>query len=155
FRRQRDEINRHHADNWTRLVGQWKEGCDRFLAECRAIDEEAGRWFPPWDASTWQSWQLPTEVPLGLRLGRFDVRLEDIPHGVPREKHLQRPDFAGIDFPLLLPFPERASLLLTAQDDGKAVAVEVLQALLLRCWTGLPAGTARCTIIDPVGRGEN
>ena len=25
----------------------------------------------------------------------------------------------------------------------------------MRCWTALPAGKARCTIIDPVGRGEN
>ncbi len=38
---------------------------------------------------------------------------------------------------------------------AKRQALRSLQALLLRCWTALPAGKARCTIIDPVGRGEN
>jgi hypothetical protein len=155
FKRLRDEVNRRHADDWTRLVALWKEGCDKFLAESRAVDEECRRWFPPWHDPAWRHWQLPSEVPLGLSLGRFDIRLEDIPHGVPQEHHLQRPNLANIHFPILLPFPERASLLLKAYDDGKARALRCLQALLLRCWTALPAGAARCTIIDPVGRGEN
>ena len=68
---------------------------------------------------------------------------------------MQRPNLGNVCFPILLPFPERASLLFRAHDDGKARALESLQALLMRCWTALPAGAARCTIIDPVGRGEN
>src|SRR5207253_3768249 len=43
----------------------------------------------------------------------------------------------------------------TSSDEGKARAIQALQALLLRCWTGLPPGKVRCTVIDPVGRGEN
>jgi hypothetical protein len=155
FKRQREDINRHHADDWTRLVGLWKDGCDKFLAESRAVDKEARRWFTPWDDPVWKTWQLPKEVPLGLQIGAFDIRLEDIPHGVPQENHLQRPDLSSVHFPILLPFPERASLLFKAQDEGKARALEALRALLMRCWTALPAGKARCTIIDPVGRGEN
>ncbi len=155
FKKQRDEINHQHANDWTRLVSMWKEGCDKFLAESRAIDQEARRWFPPWSDPAWASWQLPNSVPLGLQVGRLDLRLEDIPHGVPKETHLQRPRLESINFPILLPFPEKASLLFKASDAGKARAIRSLQALLMRCWTALPAGKARCTIIDPVGRGEN
>lgn len=155
YKKMRDDVNRQHADDFTRLVSHWKQGCDKFITECRAVDQEARRWFIPWNDPGWQAWQLPTEVPLGLQIGRFEIRLEDIPHGVPKEKHLQRPDLSNIRFPALLPFPEKASLLFQTQDAGKAVAVRSLQALLLRCWTSLPAGKARCTIIDPVGRGEN
>ena len=155
LKKNREEVNRRHADDWTRLVGQWKQACDKFLRACRAVDQETRRWFPPWDDAVWENWELPTEVPDGLLLGTYDVRLEDIPHGLPTETHLQRPDLSALRFPILLPFPERASLLLKAHDAGKAVAVEAVQALLLRCWTGLPAGKMRCTIIDPVGRGEN
>jgi energy-coupling factor transporter ATP-binding protein EcfA2 len=155
FKRLRDDVNRHHADDWTRLVSLWKQGCDHFIADSLAVDQETRRWFPRWYDPVWRSWQLPEDVPLGLPLGRLDVRLEDIPHGVPQENHLQRPNLSSICFPILLPFPERAALLFKAHDEGKAHALQSLQALLMRCWTALPAGAARCTIIDPVGRGEN
>jgi S-DNA-T family DNA segregation ATPase FtsK/SpoIIIE len=155
YRKLRDDVNRRHADDWTRLVGQWKQGCARFLSESRAVDEEARCWFPPWKDPIWQNWRLPTKVPLGLQVGKLEIRLEDVPHGVPPDGALQRPDLSSINFPMLLSFPERASLLFKCQDEGKAVAVRSLQALLMRAWTALPAGKARCTIIDPVGRGEN
>src|SRR5262249_21676685 len=55
----------------------------------------------------------------------------------------------------LLPFPNRASVLLKAGGDGRAAAVRVLQALMMRFLTALPPGKVRFTILDPVGLGEN
>src|SRR5262249_46319602 len=56
--------------------------------------------------------------------------------------------------PALLPFPERASLLLEASEEGRAVASDILHAVMLRFLTGLPPGKVRFTILDPLGRGE-
>src|SRR5205823_3789357 len=57
--------------------------------------------------------------------------------------------------PALLPFPNRASLLLKAGDAGRAAAVRLLQAVMLRFLTAVPPGKVRFTILDPVGLGEN
>src|SRR5207302_6945667 len=57
--------------------------------------------------------------------------------------------------PAFLPFPDRASVVLKARDDGRAAAVIALQAMMLRFLTGLPPGKVRFTIVDPVGLGEN
>ncbi|MCI0640979.1 MAG: hypothetical protein L0Y72_07630 [Gemmataceae bacterium] len=154
-KRARDESNRKHADDWTRMVSGWKNACDQFFEEVRAIDHLCRRWFPAWDDPHWINWHPPGDIPLALPVGKLDVRLEDIPHGVPKSHHLQKLDLDGISFPCLLPFPERSSLLLKAVDRGKSVGLRALQALLLRSWTALPAGKVRCTILDPVGRGEN
>lgn len=155
FFKHSEENNRKHADAWTRLVGDWKQGCQRFLTEIRAIDQDCRRWFPAWDDLALHDLKLPTEIPPGMQAGLFHIRPEDIPNGVPKENHLARLNLTGIQFPFLLPFPERASLLYKAEDEGKSAAIGSLQALLLRCWTALPAGKVRCTILDPVGRGEN
>ena len=54
-----------------------------------------------------------------------------------------------------MPFPEKGGLLLKARDLGRAKAVQVLQALMLRFLTALPPGKVRFTIVDPVGLGDN
>ena len=46
-------------------------------------------------------------------------------------------------------------MLIKAADAGKAEAVTLLQALMLRFLTSVPPGKVRFTIIDPVGLGEN
>src|SRR5205823_6531532 len=53
-------------------------------------------------------------------------------------------------------FPTQGSLLLKAGDTtGKAAAVKLLQAMMLRYLTSIAPGKVRFTIIDPVGLGEN
>ena len=59
------------------------------------------------------------------------------------------------DLPALVPFPIMASTLIRAADGGRDQAITLLQALMLRFLTSIPAGKVRFTIIDPVGLGEN
>jgi hypothetical protein len=173
YHKAREENNRRHAQEWTELLRLWKQATDHFVQTSREVARECRRWFPPWgtvDAlqlevlqpgvgpafqSDGEIWQPPQELPQGLLLGELGVTLEQFNGGVPKDSQLPRPDFSGLAFPALLPFPEKASLLFKASEEGKAHAVQALQALLLRAWTGLPPGKLRCTVIDPVGRGEN
>src|SRR5205085_10386524 len=58
--------------------------------------------------------------------------------------------------PALLPFPTPGNTLLkAASGSGRAEAVRLLQTLMLRYLTNLPAGKAKFTVIDPVGLGDN
>ena len=57
--------------------------------------------------------------------------------------------------PAIVAFPEKASVAVEFRgDEGRDRATEAMQALMLRFLTGLPAGKARFTIIDPVGLGR-
>jgi hypothetical protein len=147
----RDELSRRHANAWTELLRFWREACDRFLQTSQTLARECSRWFPDW----LDEMRPQTDMPWGLPFGRLQLDVAAMPGGQPSDPQLPRLDLAQVPFPALLPFPERSSLLIKASDEGKAVALGALEALLLRCWTGLAAGKVRCTVIDPVGRGEN
>jgi hypothetical protein len=151
YHRAREENNRRHAQEWTDLLRLWKQGCDQFVQTSRDVARDCRRWYQPWN----DAWRSQPELPLGLPFGELSVTLDHFEKGVPADPQLPRPDLSGLSYPALLPFPEKASLLFTASEGGKARAIEALQAILLRTWMGLPPGKVRCTIIDPVGRGEN
>jgi DNA segregation ATPase FtsK/SpoIIIE, S-DNA-T family len=147
----RDELSRRHAQVWVELLRFWKEACDRFLATSNEIARACGRCFPDWH----DDFRPAETLPWGLPFGRLQLAVEMMPGGQPSDPQLPRLDLAQVSFPALLPFPERASFLIKASDEGKAAALGALEALLLRCWTALPPGKVRCTVIDPVGRGES
>ncbi len=147
----RDENHRWHTQTWTALLRDWKSASDQFTQVCRSVAKDAEHWFPPLT----QPLTLPGTLPLGLPIGQMRWTLEMFDGGVPQDSQLPRPELGKITYPALLPFPERASLLVRAFDDGKPAAIDLMHALLLRCWTAMPAGKVRCTIIDAVGRGEN
>ena len=146
------EDNHHwHTQAWTSLLRDWKSACDQFVQACRSVSRDAEQWFPPWSNPL----VLPKSLPQGLPLGQMRWTLDMFPNGAPQDPQLPRPDLSKITYPALLPFPREASLLYRTHDAGKSAAIDSLQALLLRCWTAMPAGKVRCTIIDAVGRGEN
>ncbi len=146
------EANHHwHTEEWTALLREWKSACDQMVQTSRRIAKDVEQWFPPLDRPL----TLPTALPLGLPIGSLRWSLEMFPHGIPAQPQLPRPDLAKIPCPALLSFPLRASLLFRVDGDGKSAAIDALQAILLRCWTAMPAGKVRSTIIDPIGRGEN
>jgi S-DNA-T family DNA segregation ATPase FtsK/SpoIIIE len=149
--RRREENHQWHTQEWTALLRDWKSACDQFLQACRGVARDAEHWFPPLSGPL----ALPKTLPHGLPIGAMRWTLEMFPDGVPQDVQLPRPDLSKFACPALLAFPQRASLLYRANDGGRPVAIDALQALLLRCWTAMPAGKVRCTIIDPVGRGEN
>jgi DNA segregation ATPase FtsK/SpoIIIE, S-DNA-T family len=149
--RQHEENHHWHTQEWTAMLRDWKSACDQFLAACRSVAKDAEQWFPPLTKPL----TLPKALPQGLPLGTMRWTLDMFPDGVPGDSQLPRPDLSKLTYPALLSFPQRASLLYRAHDEGKPVAIHALQALLLRCCTAMPAGKVRCTIIDPVGRGEN
>ena len=50
---------------------------------------------------------------------------------------------------------EHPLMVITAEEEGRREAVDLLQAMMLRFLTAMPPGKVRFTILDPVGLGEN
>ncbi len=151
YRQKRDANHQWHTQQWTALLRDWKLACDSFMQTCKTVALECEQWFPPWDKPL----TLPKALPRGLPIGQMRWTLDMFPGGVPSDPQLPRPDLSKTTYPALLPFPQRASVLYRAHGEAKQLAIDALQALLLHCWTAMPAGKVRTTIIDPVGRGEN
>ncbi len=139
---------------WQNLIQNWTTGMAKVDESLRGVNEEAERRFLEWNRPELDGWKPPTEVPPGLQFGLFSVDLNQFPNGVPRDPRLKSVP-THWDLPALLPFPIHGSMLIRAADGGKDQAVPLLQALMLRYLTSIPAGKVRFTIIDPVGLGEN
>ncbi len=98
---------------------------------------------------------MPSNVPPVVRFGEVRVDLDELPAGTPADARLREGIPPGFAFPALLPFPDGANLLIEAPHAGRAAAIGVLQAAMLRLLTSLPPGQVRFTIVDPVGIGRN
>ncbi len=125
-----------------------------FRAAIQEMDLVCGRWFPDWQKEDWQRWSSPQEEPPPIRFGHYTVDLAEIPSGLPSDERLRvRPCVYSL--PAFAPFPDRPLLLLKAAGAAREAAVEVLQTLMLRMLTAMPASKVRFTILDPVGLGES
>ena len=156
--RSRDErlaaADRRRAQRWQEMTDVWRTTRTETAAvydEANRIDAEA---FHAWEDLAREDCPLPTVSPPGLRFGELALSLDKVPGGVS-----SRPEFNAFGpvtwtQPALVPFPVEASLLIKTTGDQKEVASDMMQALMLRIASGVPAGQTRFTIIDPLGLGK-
>ncbi|HJT78908.1 MAG TPA: FtsK/SpoIIIE domain-containing protein, partial [Gemmataceae bacterium] len=136
------------------LAETWEQGLVRAEAEVAGILAASGLLFHDWDDPYWEDWAPPRALPPVVRFGEYRVGLERIAgRSLAAERSVASlPDF---NLPALCPFPEGCSLLLQANDAGRAEAARALQAVMFRLLTAVPPGKVRFTILDPVGLGQN
>ena len=115
----------HHA-----LVGARKES--------QSVAYEAARLSPDWDE--WQRLPTPQTMPNVIAFGTLTLDVSQLPGGVPTDAELKAEPAVRLTLPALAPFPTKGNVLLKGQGAGKAIAVQTLQALMMRFLTGLPAG---------------
>jgi S-DNA-T family DNA segregation ATPase FtsK/SpoIIIE len=149
------EVQERRDADWNKLVEDWRQAMTGLQAGVGEINDATDRLMPRWDDDSWRDWQPPANVPPVLRLGRYEVAMNEVPKAIPTDPELHAMTPAGFDLPALCEFPGSSSLLLKAHDAGRAVAVQTLQALVFRLLTSLPAGKVRFIIVDPVGLGQN
>jgi DNA segregation ATPase FtsK/SpoIIIE, S-DNA-T family len=140
---------------WQKLIDDWGNGIGRARTELDATTTESNRLFIPWHDPAWDPWTPPTESPPVLRFGEVKVPMKQIPQGIPEDPRLKELTPEAFTFPAFLQFPDKISLLIKTYEEGRAPAVQLLQAMMLRFLTAIPPGKARFTIIDPVGLGQN
>lgn len=139
---------------WQEMAQHWWSGLGKFQRELDDINSQCDRLFPDWIGADWDHWSAISEILPQTRLGYYRIELGRIEGGIPQDKRL-RPRQTEYILPAFLPFPEKSLLLLKASGAGRAAAVAMLQAIMLRMLTSLPPGKVRFTILDPVGLGEN
>ena len=139
---------------WRELADRWRAGIESLQAALAEMHHACGQLFPDWNATDWDAWTPATDHLPPIHLGDYRVALDRIPGGIPQDERLSTRQ-TEFDLPVLLPFPQRSLLLLKAEGEGRAEAVQILQSVMLRMLTSLPPGKVRFTILDPVGLGEN
>jgi hypothetical protein len=153
------EIRVLYETAWKDLAARWRTGVAAIRSAVTAVNEESTRLFPHWDeivpSTGGDDYEFPDAVPSGLRFGSMTVPLAEVPQALPTDERLREGVPDQLTLPALLPFPNRGTLLFRAGGDGRAAAVQAIQAIMLRYLTALPPGKVRFTILDPVGLGEN
>ena len=137
------------------VIDHWRRGVGEVVASVTAIHEAVERINPAWDDPGWRTWSPPSVPPAVIRFGQVRIELDRIPRGVPRDERMRDDLAGGLLWPALLHFPERASLLIEAPAAGRPAGIHVLQSIMMRFLTSMPAGQVRMTIVDPIGLGSD
>ncbi len=145
---------RHRAD-WHEMAEAWRHGVGNLLAHLEKINQYADTCFADFAKTDWSTWRGPEDIPPAIRIGQYEVRLNELPGGLPTHPELRGDIPESITLPACVPFPLRPSLVLRSTSQRRGEAVSALQAVMLRTLTSLPPGKLRFTIIDAVGLGEN
>jgi S-DNA-T family DNA segregation ATPase FtsK/SpoIIIE len=155
YKKQYKEIEAEHDSAWNRMADRWRDLIKRSRDEIEAIRAETNRLFIPWPGADWKSWTSPRETPSVLKIGEIAIDTAQIPEIIPKDKKLEGESLASFTLPAFIPFPTGCNLLIKTDPESRAAAGRMLQSMMLRLMTAVPAGKVRFTILDPVTLGES
>jgi DNA segregation ATPase FtsK/SpoIIIE, S-DNA-T family len=155
FEADANAMRQRRDQTWNDLAEKWRNGMAKVSASVEENLRQNKQFFPTWNDPGWNIWQPATAAPPSLRFGQYHVDLTTIPGAISSDDQLNGLIPTQVDLPALLPFPQNASLLFKASGEGRRIAIEAVQAIMLRMLTSIPPGKVRFTIVDPVGLGEN
>ena len=138
---------------WQTLLDAWTKAITPQFAEIERITAETAVQFPAWNSPYVDAWKPAREFSLVARFGRIEVDLKSLAGGLPTQLPLL--GAPHIRIPLCLTFPEQGSILFESKESGGAALIGGLNNIILRLLSTLPPGKVACTIIDPVGLGQN
>jgi S-DNA-T family DNA segregation ATPase FtsK/SpoIIIE len=170
-------IRQQYDEGRSALSRRLNDGLARIRVPAAHSD---GRMPADWNDPAWRGFTPPAKFPDLIRFGELTVDLRRIADSVPRPAARVREGSEGngaksegapptngdatgsrlelppaFAVPASVAFPRQASLLIQSDRDGRADALRIVQMVMARLLTGLPAGRVRFTMIDPIGRGEN
>ena len=149
-----DRAQKTYETDWQTMAERWHTGYAQVTGELAQMCDACRRYFPDWSKTDWQDWQRPEEPPPAMQFGSYRLPLSAVKQGLSKDQRLV-PEQTELEIPALMTFAEQPRLVISAAGSGRAAAVSVLQAMLLRFLTALPAGKLRLTIVDPTALGEN
>jgi DNA segregation ATPase FtsK/SpoIIIE, S-DNA-T family len=148
------ESRDRYEREWAEMTVRWVSGVERFRAAVEQLGRTCDERFPDWTTDDWSRWTQAADIPPAACFGYGTVELGRLKGGIPRDERL-RPAQTEFRLPALLPLPLHSLLMFQAEGEGRARAIDGIQAAMLRLLTALPPGKVRFTIIDPVGLGQN
>ncbi len=154
YRTLKEQLQSRFETAWRPMVDAWRIGMRQVTEEFDAIAAESQSYGPRWDDPTWPSRPLPASIPPVVRLGELSIAMADLPGGLSNDPKLMEGVRTEFVLPALRAFPGAANLLIEHPPEGRAGALGLLQAQMLRLLTSLPPGQVRFTIVDPIGIGR-
>ena len=151
----KEKIRTRHEDAWRDMAQRWRTGMANVCSGLEEVGHETDGYGPRWNDPAWDDRPVARVLSPVVRFGDVTVDLAALPGGIAADARLREGLPTSFVFPALLPFPARANLLIETPTQGRAAAVGVLQAAMLRLLTSLPPGQVRFTIVDPLGIGRN
>jgi hypothetical protein len=148
------ELRAAHDRQWTAMADRWNTGLSDLHSIWDRTGRECARLFPDWNTTDYENWTKPAEPTPAIQFGNLSLDLANVNGGLSPDQRL-RPAQTVHTLPALMTLDEHPVLLITAEDEGRVQAVEILQLAMLRMLTAMPPGKVRFTILDPVGLGEN
>ena len=156
YQHQRRTVQAAHDRDWQVMADRWRKGFGGIRDEAASLERETGQFSFDWDSADGVSHWTPAEdVPPAVRVGEFQIAMSQIPGGIPKDETLRAEVPPTLILPALVRFPELGCLMLKAVGPGREIAMQTLQAAMLRLLTAVPPGKIRFTILDPVGLGRN
>ncbi len=143
-----------YETDWQALAERWRTGYAQVTGELSQMCDACQRYFPNWSTTDWHDWQRPEVPPPAMQFGSYRLRLSAVKQGLSKDQRLV-PGQTELEIPALMTFAEQPRLVISAAGTGRAAAVSVLQSMMFRFLTALPAGKLRLTIVDPSSLGEN
>jgi S-DNA-T family DNA segregation ATPase FtsK/SpoIIIE len=148
------QVEQEEKESWHDMAEQWQQGFQKIASQLDTLNEICTQRFPNWGVTTWQQWQRPEEPLRTIRFGHYQLPLSAVKNGLPADQRLH-PEKTTLEIPALMSLDEQPRLILSASGQDRAKATHLLQMVMLRFLTALPAGKLRMTIIDPAGLGNN
>ncbi|CAK9037432.1 ESX secretion system protein EccC (Type VII secretion system protein EccC) (T7SS protein EccC) [Durusdinium trenchii] len=149
-----EAARKQKQSDWQAMSEKWFAGFEAICSELDQMKQRCERLFPDWNATDYAAWPKPTEPTEAIQFGASTLDLAKVKHAVSSSPEL-RPQVTSLELPTLVTLREQPSLVASADGDGRAVAVELLQTLMVRYLTAMPPGKVRFTICDPVSLGES
>ncbi len=154
-RRLLDENQGRYDRDRASLQSRWTEGLKRIEDVVRESQRLNRRLDLPWgEACAADGPGARGDLQL-VRFGRISVDINRIGTRAQRSGRYRIDVPPAFDLPAVLAFPQRGSLLIRTQRDGRGRAVAALHAVMLRLLISLPPGRVRFCLLDPVGLGQN
>jgi DNA segregation ATPase FtsK/SpoIIIE, S-DNA-T family len=152
FEKRQAEARQEYDNAFAALELRLAEGIQRIQAP---IEEKSDQAVLPWNDPAWDHWTPPKTFASTITLGQLVVDLRKIADAIPRKSDLKLKLPDPFIVTASLGFPRQASLLVQTDRSGREEGLRIIQMVMARLLTTLPAGRARFTIIDPVGLGQN
>ena len=143
-----------HDSQWQVMADAWHQGFADVSGELAAMVDTCGKLFPNWKDLQWRDWTRPEVRPAAMQFGKYILPLSAVKQAISEVSHLV-PEKSELELPALMTFSEQPSMVITSSGTGRASAVGILQRMMLRFLTAIPAGKLRFTILDPSALGEN
>jgi DNA segregation ATPase FtsK/SpoIIIE-like protein len=155
FESQTRGSRRTYDDARIALERRLRDGLARIQAPMGDTAGGNGQVLREWADAYWATWTPATKFPALVRFGQMQVDLQQIADSSKGKGQATLELPAPFSVPAPLAFPRGASLLVQHDRTGREGAMRILQTVMTRLLTNLPAGRARFTILDPVGLGQN